>query len=110
MVIISKPVKIKSEYRFFIINNKVVGGSKYKFLGQLYQSNIIEPEVSDYVKNIVNTKLNSFYPVYVLDICVINNEFKIIEINCINGSGFYENDVEKIIIKLSELASKEFSN
>ncbi|MFW6009352.1 MAG: hypothetical protein ACOCP8_08835 [archaeon] len=40
--IISSPKKIKSEYRFVIINNKVITGSLYKKNNKLYESNDID--------------------------------------------------------------------
>lgn len=32
-----------------------------------------------------------------MDLALYDNELKVIEFNCINASGFYDNDIRKIV-------------
>lgn len=42
---------------------------------------------------------------FVLDICLYQDEYKIVEINCINCSGFYDADMSKLIQALENTFS-----
>jgi hypothetical protein len=37
---------------------------------------------------------------FVIDVCLTDNGWKVIECNCINSAGFYDADIQKIIISL----------
>lgn len=40
---------------------------------------------------------------YVMDIAMIGNEYKIVEINCLNSAGFYDINMEKLIESILDL-------
>jgi len=40
--------------------------------------------------------------VYVMDIALMEEGYKLIECNCFNGTGFYDHDIEKIIESINE--------
>ncbi|MFK7932460.1 MAG: ATP-grasp domain-containing protein [Saprospiraceae bacterium] len=93
---ISEPKEIKKEWRLFIVDNEIVSASRYMNNGELNESeNDIPKPMLDFAKERIGEyKLED---VYVMDIAEIENEFKLIECNCFNGTGFYKHDVEKII-------------
>ena len=37
---------------------------------------------------------------FVMDICLTTEGWKIVEINCVNSAGFYQADVEKLVMAL----------
>lgn len=95
---IAAPVKnIIREYRCFVVDNKVIDFCIYKENGTLVKNKI------DLGKKFNNLRIKSlalkFKPadVYVVDIAEIENkQYKIIEYNCFNCSGYYFCDREKI--------------
>ena len=42
-----------------------------------------------------------------MDIAEIENEFKLIECNCFNGTGFYKHNVEKIIQSVNNFVKRK---
>jgi hypothetical protein len=87
--------EINSEWRLFVINGNVIASSQYS------------PQITSYVpeevKEFGKEQIRKWQPqdVFVLDVCSVNNEFKIVECNCMNGSGFYAADVEEIVRQIS---------
>ena len=45
--------------------------------------------------------------VYVMDIAETENEYKLIECNCFNGTGFYKHNVEKIIQSVNNFVRRK---
>ena len=37
---------------------------------------------------------------FVIDVCLVEDDWKIVEINCINAAGFYLCDIQKLITEL----------
>jgi hypothetical protein len=42
-------------------------------------------------------------PAFVMDICLTPDGWKIVEINCVNCSGFYRGDLQKLVMALEDL-------
>lgn len=90
-------VNIIEEYRFFIINNKIITYSSYKIGNNLDTSKKVPSEIIKYVSNILNKYQLGKH--FVIDIAVLKNgDFKILEFNGISASGLY-NCNEYILIK-----------
>jgi hypothetical protein len=112
-VSVSSDKHIFAEWRFVIADKEVVTGSRYYYDGHKSESSNpadFHQQVIDIAKQVAENdyQLSSSY---VVDICLTQkNEYKIIELNCVNGSGWYKCDVSKIIQFLSNLAEKEYYN
>jgi hypothetical protein len=98
-VIVSSTKEIYKEYRFFIVDGEISTQSLYKQGNTVFYQNFVDAESINYV----NKMLNIWQPhkCFVLDIALTNNGYKIIEINCLNGAGFYAVDVSKLIQDLN---------
>lgn len=98
MIQVASVKRIQKEYRFWIIDGQVVTGSQYK-LGRrtVYDSNI-DPEAIEFCKNMVNRY--QLAKAFVIDICLCDDKWKIVECGCINSAGFYEADMQKIVLML----------
>lgn len=95
-VIISKPKNILMEWRWFVVNSRVISGSIYRRNGQLFKQRETDQEVIDEAQRFATKWLP--HKNCVMDLCLLDTgELKVIEFNCINSSGFYENDVESVI-------------
>lgn len=86
--------QISKEHRFFVIDGEIVTGSLYKMNGSLTTSNIIDEGAMSFAKEMI--KLFP-YDGYVIDIATVGNQYKIMELNCLNASGFYDINLYKLI-------------
>lgn len=87
---------IEREWRFFIVNNQIITGSLYKRNG----CRIIREPISSSVYKIAQNLANKWLPFHtiVMDICELRNgDFRVVEFNCVNSSGFYNSDIGKIV-------------
>lgn len=94
-VLIAPPKKILREYRFFIVDGEPVTGSQYKEGERNIEMPYDDGKVFDFVKRIIQIWQPA--DAFVLDIAETTQGFKVIEINCINCSGFYGCRVEKLV-------------
>ncbi len=94
-VAVSPVQDIYREYRIFVVKNKVVTGSVYKIANKPQVSRDIEKSVIDYVDCIISRWIPS--ESFVIDVCLTENGYKVIEFNNINSSGFYSCDVTKYV-------------
>lgn len=99
--VVVSPVKtILQEYRYFIVNNRIAASSSYKLGDRVVSSEGADRDVDWYVTGAINTWQPDF--AYVIDIARTPDGLKIIEYNCINGSGFYAADCQQIVSHLSD--------
>lgn len=95
-IVISTVKQIHAEYRFVICNDSILGCSRYR------------PSIDAYVPQDVKAfalDMTTFWQphdVFVLDICETNNGLKVVECNCVNGSGWYDADYSEIVWYLSK--------
>jgi len=94
-VMLSPVKKILSEFRFFVVDGKVVTSSQYKMGGKYYTNSCVDPYLTDYAQAMVDI----WQPARAFVIDIFNSELgpKIGEINNINCSGFYDCDVSKLV-------------
>lgn len=102
-VIVAKVKKINKEHRFFIIDGKIVTASLYKVNGLISTSDVIDEGAIEFAESMIK-KVN--FPGFVIDIATIGNEYKIVELNCLNASGFYEINLYKLIDSVERYYSK----
>ncbi|MFZ6712910.1 ATP-grasp domain-containing protein [Undibacterium sp. TC9W] len=98
------PVKdIYREYRLFVVNGRVVTGSLYKMAGRPQVSADLDDEVLMYAQTIISkwTPAQAF----VMDVCLSEDSYKVIEFNNINSSGFYASDVLKYVDAIQQAFS-----
>lgn len=101
MVVVSDLKCIHRETRFFIIDNEIISASVYKINGDMRTSTYINQDEIDFVKEMINIWTPN--RAFVMDVATTDNGNKIVELNCINCSGFYEADIQKIIMTLDGL-------
>lgn len=106
-LILSEPKTILAEYRFFVIDKKVITGSLYKIRGQLITSDSIDPEAMLYAQQMVDLWTPS--TAFVIDIALTDKGPKIIEVNNISSAGLYKSDVSKLVISM-EVALKKIQS
>lgn len=103
-VVLSSPKDISAEWRWFIVDGKIVDGSMYRAHGQLRKIHETDKQVIYEAQALADKWLP--HQCVVMDTALLGDEVKVIEFNCINSSGFYDNDVSKIFKALWEYHNK----
>lgn len=94
LVVLCTPKTISAEWRWFIVNGKIVSGSMYRAHGQLNKVRETDKLVIDEAQHLADTWLPM--GCVVMDTALVGNYIKILEFNCINASGFYNHDMAAI--------------
>lgn len=96
LIVASQPKEILGEWRWFVVNGKVIDGSSYRLNGRLGKIHVEGGSFHNNAQELADKWLPS--PCCVMDIALLpDSGFKVIEFNCINGSGFYNHDMKKIM-------------
>lgn len=106
-MVVARPKNIESEYRFFVVKNRIITASMYMFNGQFWIKNIddISDSLNNKLWNYAQKMIQKYSPdeSFVIDIAILENtEMKVLECNCINCSGFYSIDIDKLVKTLVE--------
>ena len=105
---LAEPKQIQKEWRLFVVDNEIVSASKYMENGALNKSNQDIPnEMLSFAKT--NIKKYRIADIYTLDIALCNDEYKIIECNCFNGTGFYDHDIEQIVKAINDFIRRKYA-
>lgn len=94
-VVLASVKEIKAEWRWFIIDGKIVSGSMYRAHGQMRQIEELDGNVIAEAQQLGDIWIP--HKNVVMDTALVGDEIKVIEFNCIHSAGFYANNVEKII-------------
>lgn len=101
-IILSKVQNIQQEWRFFIIDRKVVAGSQYRHNNMFRIYEKVEEKVWDVAQNWCDDGLPN--KEIVMDICRLDaGEYKVIEYNSIASSGMYNCNVDEIVKAIERL-------
>lgn len=103
-VMLTEPLDIYAEYRFIVVEGKIVTGSLYKRGNVVIYSNIISDDIINYAKQ----RAAEWTPdsVCVMDICYDSAGYHIVEFNNFNSAGLYECDISKIIGSITHFVEK----
>lgn len=99
-VMVAGAKKLGTECRFFVVDGKVISGSAYRIDGRplrrrVNMQNPLCLPLMEYAQQAVD--IWQPCPAFVIDIARLEDEFKIIEINCLNSSGFYDTDMAAVV-------------
>jgi len=100
MIQIAKPKTIYQEIRCWVVNQQVITASTYKVGTAVRYTEFIDEDGINFATQMAR----QFQPAgaFVLDICLTDNGWKIVEVNCINSAGFYAANLQKLIIALED--------
>lgn len=90
---------IQQEIRCWVVDGKVVTTSQYKIGNRV---NYVNQDNNEEVMIFAQKVVNKFQvaKAFVLDICLYQDEYYVLEVNCINASGFYDANMSKLIQSL----------
>lgn len=96
LVMVNQPHELVAEWRWFIVGGRVIDGSRYRKHGEPSKKHMQDESLYGLIQSLADKWLPS--ACCVMDTCLLENgETKIVEFNCINGSGFYDHDIKKIM-------------
>ncbi|MEM8793286.1 MAG: ATP-grasp domain-containing protein [Pseudomonadota bacterium] len=101
-LMLTAPVRIEREWRFWIIQDRVVTFSLYKDGTRVVYRHEAEPEVRDFAQ-ILADQNPGYSPAYVIDICRTAEGLRMLETNCINAAGFYAADLDELATAIDRL-------
>lgn len=97
LVQISEAKTTMKEARLWIVGGQIIDAGYYKFNDNAPFEEAVSDDGLGFAKNMI--QLFNLEEAFVMDICLTDEGWKIVEINCINSSGFYPNTNVKSIIK-----------
>lgn len=95
---VSSVKKIQKEYRFWIVKGKIITASQYKLGNRRVLSDIVDQSAYEFCQKMI--ELFELNDAFVMDICLVNDEYKIVECGCINCAGFYHANMQLLLIAL----------
>lgn len=97
-LMIAMPKQIYAEYRFWIVNGRLITCSPYKLGDTVSYAGVVPFEARNYAIDRVSEMHD--IQTYCLDIADTPNGYKIVEINNINSSGLYRANIQKLIMAI----------
>ena len=111
-VLVAPIIKIFQEVRCIVHNGVIITHSPYNNHSDCYElpelAHIIAEEMSD-----ILSEISVEVPLFVMDLVLTDDKWKLLEINCINCSGFYSCNLQAIteaMIKQSKIDFEEIFN
>ena len=101
---VSKLKTIYQEVRFFIVGGKIITASQYRLNDRTIYQECMSPNLHDFVNDMI--KIYQPAEAFVMDIAVVPDGLKIVEINCINCSGFYAINMQKLVGAVDDFFTK----
>ena len=92
--------RIFKEIRFWIVKGKIITASQYKLGFRVVLDEIIDDEAHDFVNKMIN--IFQLADAFVMDICLGEDGWKIMECGCINCAGFYKANMQKLVMALED--------
>ena len=98
-IVVSEPYNIQYEWRLWIVNKKVITASKYRECFKLMKERNCPADVVLFAED----RCREYTPhdVFVMDVCLCGDQYYIVECGCMNGAGFYNADIHKIVTSVS---------
>ena len=97
---VSSVKKIFKEIRFWVVNGKIITGSQYRLGNQTLYNELYEPEAEEFAQSMVDKF--QLAEAFVIDVCLTDSGWKVVECGCINCAGFYKSDLQKMIMALED--------
>lgn len=87
--------KIFSEYRVWVVDGRIVTASLYKRGDKVVYSDQVDERFLNYAQECIN--IWKPHDAFVIDVCEVEDGYRIVEINTLNACGFYKADLQKLV-------------
>lgn len=99
LVSVAAPKNIQAEWRHFICGGEIVSSSMYRAHGRMHARRETDAAVLKEAQALANIWLP--HDNCVMDLALADDVLQPVEFNCINGSGFYDHDIEQIVVMMN---------
>jgi len=107
---VSSPKNIHREWRLICSGTEVITGSRYKTHGLVDFNSEVPEEIISYAEYILKKTSWRPDPVFVMDMCLTKESaIRILEIGAFSVAGLYRCDLGRIVERVSQIASREWS-
>lgn len=96
LIVLAQPKNLMREERWFVVGGTVIEGSAYRVDGQLHSERL----TADADVKMAQSFADKWLPheCCVMDLATLGDGGqKVVEFNCINGSGFYDHDIAAVM-------------
>jgi len=100
LIQVSSLKNIQKEFRFYIVDGKIATASLYKEGYFVRYSDIVDQGAIDYCNEMI--KVFQLADAFVMDICLTDDEWKIIECGCLSCAGLYKANIPKLLMALED--------
>lgn len=101
LIQVARPKKITQEIRCWVVNGKIITQSTYRRGSFLVYDNIVDNDAIEFAQKMVD--MYQLCEAFVIDVCLTENGWKIVECGSISCAGFYDADMQKLLIALEEM-------
>lgn len=108
LVQVAVPKEIHQEARFWVVDGRVVTSSIYRRGGRGAHGPVLDDRLHELASGLISGE-SGWCPLraFCLDVCDTPDGLRVVEINTLNASGFYDADVPKLITTLHETFDAE---
>lgn len=100
LVSIAPPKEILMEWRYFVVDRRVISGSSYRMRGLRLVSRENDPKVLKEAQRLADGWLP--HETCVMDVALTDKGLYIVEFNCLNSSGFYYHDIRQFVEEVND--------
>jgi hypothetical protein len=110
LCVIAEPRNVANEWRFLVVDNKIVAGSQYRPL----QKSLSDPEPYDneafkYATRVLSSVDYKPDNAWMLDICRTKQDsYYVLEVGCFSCAGLYKMDTDMVVKYVSEQAERDW--
>jgi hypothetical protein len=97
---------IEKEFRFWIVNGEIVTSSLYRTGCFINYSDVVDTEATEFCKQMM--EVFQLAEAFVMDVCLTDGEWKIIECGCINCAGFYRANIPKLLMAVEDFYNENY--
>ena len=100
LIQVARPKKLTQEVRFWVVDGKIITQSTYRRGSFLSYDNIVDQDAIDFAQSMVD--IFQLAKTFVIDLALTPEGWKIIECGSTSCAGFYDADMQKLIMSLEE--------
>lgn len=98
---VAVPKRITQEIRCWVVNGKIITQSTYRRGSFLVYDNIVDDDALEFAQRMVD--LYQLCETFVIDVCLTDNGWKIVECGSTSCAGFYDADMQKLVMALEDM-------
>lgn len=105
LIQVAVPKKITQEVRIWVVDGKIVTQSTYRRGTFLYYDNVVDDDALTFAQKMID--IFQLAKCFVIDVCLSNNEWKVVECGSISCAGFYDADMQRLVFALEDAYNNE---